>query len=488
MASTEKINIVVTAKDRASGVLKGISGSLTSLAKIAVGGALAGVATLGAGFAAILAPGLRFNNAMEQASARINAFTKDAGKTAEILDMVRGRAERTPFAFEEMASATAALMPTARAANTGLEGLLETAEILAASNPAQGLEGAAFSLKEAVSGDFVSIIERFNLPRQMINKLKDEGVPALEIVKRSMESLGLDTGLVAALAETASGRWSTFTDILKGLSGQVTGQVFESFSEGLGMANVALDEAKPKLTEFAETVGTKLGEISSVVIPAFVDTIIALMSGDMLTAIVGTGQALGNVFGQDFGQSFIDFALNAVIAWGNFKEAVAPAVDNIKEKFGGLREAWQNLIDLFPELQSTIGGLTIGEMVAEDIQLVAAGIERITDAINIAVGLIEQWREMVRLTNEMAISGGGNAATAGIITGVTGGNTAQSELALDRAGELIQGVSDFFTGAPEPANIQVDVTLDGADIANSINVRQGQTAAANADMGGRANQ
>ena len=42
-------------------------------------------------------------------------------------------------------------------------------------------------LREAASGDFASIIERFNLPRSEINKLKAQGVPALESIRRVMK-------------------------------------------------------------------------------------------------------------------------------------------------------------------------------------------------------------------------------------------------------------------------------------------------------------
>lgn len=39
---------------------------------------------------------------------------------------------------------------------------------LAKLNPAEGLEGAAFSMKELLSGDYTSIVERFNMGRSMI--------------------------------------------------------------------------------------------------------------------------------------------------------------------------------------------------------------------------------------------------------------------------------------------------------------------------------
>ena len=74
--------------------------------------------------------------------------------------------------------------------------LVRQGEILAASNPLEGLEGASFSLKEALTGDFASIIERFNLSRSSINQWKSEGVSNFEIVKRAMAEMGLDSDLI----------------------------------------------------------------------------------------------------------------------------------------------------------------------------------------------------------------------------------------------------------------------------------------------------
>jgi hypothetical protein len=91
------------------------------------------------------------NIAYENATAKIMAFTKSTDQTAQILDMVRQRAAATPFAFNEMANAAAGLIPVARTTGEQLEKLIQTSEILAASNPAEGLVGASFALKEAAS-------------------------------------------------------------------------------------------------------------------------------------------------------------------------------------------------------------------------------------------------------------------------------------------------------------------------------------------------
>jgi phage-related protein len=222
---------------------------------------------------------------MEQASARIQAFTKDSGATADILEMVRLRAAKTPFEFNAMATAAAALLPSSKMAQTGLEDLIAQAEILAASNPAEGLEGAAFALKEAVSGDFTSIIERFNLPRQFINQLKEEGVPALEIVSRAMQELGLDADLVAGLAETAEGRWSTFKDTLQNLAGQITKPMFDAMSSGLGVVNGLLEEHSGLFEGLAQMLAGQVSEA--------IATVTGLIEAFQSGGLPGLVEALG---------------------------------------------------------------------------------------------------------------------------------------------------------------------------------------------------
>ena len=251
---SDKIELLIEATDHASSVLGKIGQSLSGIGKIAGGLALGGIAAMGAGLVGLGSSGLQLNNSMEKVTAQLNAFTKDGKKTADIIDTVRERAAKTPFEFDQMAKAAVALFPASKTAEGGLNGILEKAEILAASNPAQGLEGAAFALKEAVSGDFTSIIERFNLPRQFINDLKKEGVPNLQIVQRAMKEMGLDVDLVSNLANTAEGRWSTFKDTLTGVAAQATKPIFDAMSNGIAGVNGLLEANAPLLTQIGANI------------------------------------------------------------------------------------------------------------------------------------------------------------------------------------------------------------------------------------------
>lgn len=298
MASTAELAIRISAHDTARDVLQGLTSPLQGIASAAapptsaLGGltnALGKIGLAGMGLQTVVgaakglgeALGLGLANEMEQVRASFQAFTKDGALTEQVLQQVRTEAAKTPFAFQEMAKATAALMPVAKGAKVDLMELVKEAEILAASNPLQGLEGASFSLREAMVGDFTSIIERFNLSRSTINQLKAEGVPNLEIVRRAMKEMGFDSDLIAAKAETLSGRWSTFMDTLDGVKLRVAEPIFNALKEGLTGLQGVLDENETAVTALAENIAvglTQAIQTARVVVLALVDAIATVTS------------------------------------------------------------------------------------------------------------------------------------------------------------------------------------------------------------------
>lgn len=366
------VQIIFEGEDRASGPARNVQGALGGLGNVAgglAGGALAGAAggllALGAGAAAFVHQGLDFNNSMEIVTAQLNAFTKDGAKSAEILDMIKQRAASTPFAFEDMAEATAALLPVSKQSGLALEDLISKAEILAASNPAEGLEGAAFALKEAAGGDFTSIIERFNLPRQYLNQLKEQGVPAAEAVSMAMQQMGLDTDLVSNLAGTASGRWSTLMDTVTGLAASLTQPMFQLFSDGLGALQPQIDAAMPMLTAMAAELGGNLASGIQVVIQwggelagqwgqlvAAAQPVLAELQANLPSALAVAGGAFQQV------QALIAAVMPAVLAL-------------VMAVLGQLAAFWKaNGAEIMAFVRTTFA--TIGEIVKTALALIQA--------------------------------------------------------------------------------------------------------------------
>lgn len=305
MASAAELSILLNAKDAASGPIGNVNRALGSLGTAAdaptskfrglAGGIAsfvtgAGLAVFGAGqlvqgiggLASSLFSG---NVAFENTRAQLMAFTKDGALAEQILADIRTEAAKTPFAFQELANATAGLIPSAKMAGVSLMDLVRDAEVLAASNPAEGLEGAAFALREAVSGDFTSVIERFNLPRSYINKLKEEGVPALEIVRRAMGEMGYDMDLVSNLSMTASGRWSTFMDTLSNIKTTVMQGIFTALSDELANLQGWLDKNQDKISGFAELIGRGLAAATRFGIDG-IKALVDLLKGPLTYAFV----------------------------------------------------------------------------------------------------------------------------------------------------------------------------------------------------------
>lgn len=216
---------------KSSGLIDRVGGAVSSLAGIAKTAALAvGAAAVAVGTAGTTI-GIGFNSSVEQAQTKLMAFMKDGAKVAQTLAWVKDEAAKTQFSFTDMAEAAANLTPVAKTSGASLESLVQQAEVLAALNPAEGLVGATFALREALSGDWVSIVERFNLPRLRINELKDQGVPAMEIIRRTLNEMGIDYGLVSAQGQTLSARFDQVKDKLTMMAGAATKPIFDRISK-----------------------------------------------------------------------------------------------------------------------------------------------------------------------------------------------------------------------------------------------------------------
>lgn len=324
------VQVVIKVTDQATGALSGITGALSNMASVAGGIITADIfGRIGEGLLGSARAGFDFNRSIENATARLNAFTKDGTVSAGILEQLRIEAAKTPFAFEDMANAGTNLLPVANQLNMDLMDLVRTAEILAASNPAEGLEGAAFALKEAASGDFTSIIERFNLSRSAINALKDEGVPSMQIVAQVMRDMGLDMDLVSNLSTTFDGRLSTLKDNFQNLAGTFTQPIFEALSAGLGEALGGLDEAMPKMEETAR----RWGQLAADSITTFKEA--------------WAGEWEDNEIIQPVHRFVGNTTLTIKQMWTDLKEPAQAAVDFIDTSFGemstsvgNLRKAW----------------------------------------------------------------------------------------------------------------------------------------------------
>lgn len=171
----------------------------------------------------------------------LETVLKSQAKAREYLAWTMKEATKTMFSDTEMMTAAVSLAPYARQNISLFQKMMQTAEVLASINPAEGLEGGAFALREALSGDFVSLQERFNLPRSVINNLKAGASTAedfLGVVQKAAASLGYSYAIVEKQGLSSIGLWN-----------KVTGVITSSFrSVGFGI----LDSVRPRLMKISD--------------------------------------------------------------------------------------------------------------------------------------------------------------------------------------------------------------------------------------------
>ena len=473
------LELLIQLKDEASAGLSAITGSLGGVGNAALAVAGGGLLAIGGGLTAAIGAGLSFNNSMEQVSAQLMAFTKDGAQTAAILDMIKERAASTPFAFEDMATAATALLPASKAAGVGLEELIAQAEILAASNPAEGLEGAAFALKEAVGGDFASAIERFNLPRQYINQLKEEGVPNLEILSRAMGQLGLDADLVSGLANTASGRWSTFLDTLTNVAAAVSQPIFEAFSSGLAGVQTVLDANMPAITAFAGVISGQLaGAIQGIIgtlgdwaqsfseggISGLLNNIIYSLTGIPMAAgpVVAAFESIGATL-SDWMQSFSEGGIsgllnNLIYSLTGIPMAAGPVIAAFQSVLAAVQPLLPSLGDVLMPilvgLAAVIGGgivVALGSMVAA----AAAAAAPILALVAAGAALYAAWSSNFLGIRDIVT--GALSAVLGVVTSVAG-----QIVALGTAAALLyQAWATNFGGIQQIIQPVIDAVTQG---------------------------
>ena len=264
------LNIIVKLRDEASASMRSMTSNMLSanagaaalestisLATDALRGMAGAVGT-------VTSNAISLNASFETSTAVIQAYTGSAEETESIMGMLQQRAANSVFSFDQMARAVQGLIPASKMAFVPVDELMTVAEQLGASNMAEGIDGAAFALREAVSGDFTSVIERFNLPRAAINDLKEQGVPALDIIRSVMADLGIGMDLVSAQANTFNGRADRFRENLELIAADAAKPIFDALSEGLEQVIDYMDDEQ--FLEFVDTIKGVVDSVASFVV------------------------------------------------------------------------------------------------------------------------------------------------------------------------------------------------------------------------------
>lgn len=194
----------------ASGLRGNISGLHSSL--IGLAGAYAAVSGGRKLFDVTVASAAKTE--MEQAV--IKALFNNTKKADEWFNYVEQRAKDSAlFSMDDFLKSSKAYIPMTKDLNQ-LRQLTALTERLAASNPAEGMGGASFAMRELMSGDTESIVDRFNLPRQWVNEIKGKsGQEFIDAVDKLLNRMGFTDKFLVDISNTSIAKYNQLSEKIR---------------------------------------------------------------------------------------------------------------------------------------------------------------------------------------------------------------------------------------------------------------------------------
>ncbi|RUL51101.1 hypothetical protein [Lysinibacillus antri] len=196
------------------GGVKSLAGGLTSVVS-KLNPVAMGIAAVGAAAASAYASVKVFNATvgeamkMQQSQVMIGAMFDNEKLSKEYMKMMDSLAINSPLLDSQTMYGNSKSFVALSKDSKELSKMWKLTEKLVASDPSQGVEGAVFALRELFSGDAISIVDRFEMSRDVMNEIKK--LPLEQQLKRLDEyfnKLGFSDKLIADMGETALGKWT----------------------------------------------------------------------------------------------------------------------------------------------------------------------------------------------------------------------------------------------------------------------------------------
>lgn len=183
------------------GVLTGVLGGVAAAYGVARGAAAIAMKT----FESTVLEAAKF----EQSNVIIGAMFDDKKLAKQYTDMVDRITVKSPILDSQSVFANSKSFISLSKSTKELEKMWGLAERMAAIDPVQGVEGSVMALRELFSGDSMSMVERFEMPRQIMNEIKKLPIEQ-QLVKLDeyFNKIGLTTKVVDAMGGTTLGLWA----------------------------------------------------------------------------------------------------------------------------------------------------------------------------------------------------------------------------------------------------------------------------------------
>jgi hypothetical protein len=297
-----EVEIIVTAEDRASGVLSNIGGALGGVGRIATGAAIGGIALVGGALAMAGRSAIAMNSDLETSQLQFETLMGDATRAEEHVRSLFDFAAKTPFETGPIIEASRIMQvfggdalntdenltrigDTAAAVGAPIEDIgFWVGRAYAAIQGGQPFGEAAQNLMQmgAVSPDVIA----------KMNEMRDAGASQDEIFKVLTDHMDGYSGAMEKQAGTWSGLMATISDSLNMAAATAMKPFFDLAKEGL--AGLAEWFNSPAIQAGLTMIAEKL----TVVIGAITDFVSGIMSGeDPIGDLANLAWTLAGAFG-----------------------------------------------------------------------------------------------------------------------------------------------------------------------------------------------
>lgn len=250
-----------------SGVVTELTGRLIDLASEAA-----------RAYGAMLENGIELNRQAEALTISLtNIFGGSQEAATAFLSLVDEAAVRLQTDVQGLRELSKAILPDVGDVQGTLD-LLEQAVILG-KDAGQNADGIRIALENALSGDFVSLQDRLNIPRQSIQRIRElseevgTAAALTEVLGERVERAGLSAEAFAATFDARLVTVQSFGRELQQAFGEGT---FETLKDRLGDALAVFEDNREDIQQAASALGDVNAAIADIVATGIVDFIASI--------------------------------------------------------------------------------------------------------------------------------------------------------------------------------------------------------------------
>lgn len=280
---------------------------------------------------AAVAYGIAQAQNMNRNNVLLRVFAGSQERATALQKELRDIAKETGQAYATLLESAVAILPATNRYNIDLEQTLSLMQRLALLDPFQGMQGASFAIREALSGDAISLAKRFEeLSLNQVNSIIDRaaGDPSKVIagLDELVSSIGLTHEQFVELNQTGINAFER----LQGAVNEAFGTAFMPalnnvvipFVENITTLTTKLTETNPEILQFAATGAIIIAGFSPVLL-LFNQITQSLVTMRAASAAAGGMGGLRGIAGRVTGSTLGRVALRGAAAYGGMELGVA---------------------------------------------------------------------------------------------------------------------------------------------------------------------